>query len=194
MYLENYSFPFYVTKLNFTLHALDLYFLQEKRLYKNVLLLLILFLHFNASAECSTQSGNKTITKPTHEAIQPHIIRAPEYILFIFFVCPFFSNSIATTSDVVSFSRWQFVFPPGKSGREISEKFGVLKFTGKFMSGSWEILFSILEGFSGTDMCHSDAKMRSWKAKKFFLLVKDYFSKFPKFFTIKCSGDQKVFL
>ena len=53
--------------------------------------------------------------------------------------------------------------------------------------------FLYFKGFSGTDIYHSDVNMRSCKVSIFFLLVKIYFSKFPKFFTTKYLGDQKVF-
>ena len=54
------------------------------------------------------------------------------------------------------------------------------------MLGSREILL-YFKGFNGTDIYHLS------KVSIFFLLGKNYFSKFPKFFTTKCLGDQKVF-
>ena len=61
------------------------------------------------------------------------------------------------------------------------------------MSGFREILFHF-KGFSGTDICHSDAKMCSCKVKNFFSVVKNCFLKFPKFFTTKYLADQNFFL
>ena len=57
------------------------------------------------------------------------------------------------------------------------------------MSGSRK-LFLCFKGFNGTDIYHSDVKMRLCKVLIFFLLGKNYFSKFPKYFTTKCLGDQ----
>ena len=77
---------------------------------------------------------------------------------------------------------------PGKSGREIWG-FENFPFTGEFTSGSLEIFFHFI-GFSGTDIYHSDVKIRLCRVLFiYFLLVKNYFSRFPKF----CLGDQKVF-
>ena len=61
------------------------------------------------------------------------------------------------------------------------------------MSGSQEFFFNF-KGFNGTDIHHSDVKMRSCKVKNCFLHVKNYFLKYSKFFTTKCLEDQKVFL
>ena len=59
------------------------------------------------------------------------------------------------------------------------------------MPGSRYIFIkSYFKGFSGT---HSDLKMRLCKVS-IFLLVKNCFSKFSKFFTTECLEDQKVFL
>ena len=60
------------------------------------------------------------------------------------------------------------------------------------MSGFREIFF-YFKGFSETDINHSDEKCAHVQLN-FFLLVKNYFSKFPKFFTTKCLEYQKVFL
>ena len=57
------------------------------------------------------------------------------------------------------------------------------------MSGSRENVFTLVyKDFSGTDIYHSDIKnafvLRY--CKSFFLLTKNYFSKFAKFFKTKC--------
>ena len=60
------------------------------------------------------------------------------------------------------------------------------------MSGSREI-FLYFKGFNGTDIYHSDVKMRLCKVLIFFLLVKNYFSKFPKIFYDLTLGRSKSF-
>ena len=60
------------------------------------------------------------------------------------------------------------------------------------MSGSWEIFFHF-KGFSGADIYHSEVKMHSCEVKNFFLLVKNYFSKFPKIFYDQVLGRSKSF-
>ena len=61
------------------------------------------------------------------------------------------------------------------------------------MSGSREFFFHF-KGFSGTDIYHSDVKMRAGTAEKFFLIAKNYFLKFPKVFPTKCLIDRKFFV
>ena len=53
--------------------------------------------------------------------------------------------------------------------------------------------FFHFKGFSGTDIYHFESKTGSHKVKKFFSLVKNYFSKVLNIYTTKYLGDQKVF-
>ena len=72
------------------------------------------------------------------------------------------------TLDLSTMARWQLVFPPGKSGREISRFSGnSCRHPGKF--------FYVSKDFSCIDIYHSDIKNALLQILIFFLLTKNYF-------------------
>ena len=79
------------------------------------------------------------------------------------------------------------MFPPGKSGQEI---WGVQisRLRGSLCREPEKCLY-ISKDFSDTDIYHSDIKnalVSRYCKLKIFLLTKNYFSKFAKFFRTKC--------
>ena len=84
------------------------------------------------------------------------------------------------------------VFPSGKLGREIWG-FEVSRFLGNLC---WDHrnFFSIIRVSVVLISAIPTQKCVHVKFKKFFLLVKNYFSEFPELFTTKCAGDQECFL
>ena len=115
----------------------------------------------------------------------------PEEDIILLFKFALMTWTTSTESKIAAI----LVFPPRKSRREISRKiwgFEISRFPGNLCRDPGKFFFHF-EGFSGNVIYHSDVKMRSCKVKNFFLFVKNYFSKFPKFFPTKCLGDQKIF-
>ena len=88
------------------------------------------------------------------------------------------------------------MFPPGKSRQEI-RGFEIFRFPGSLCQDLGKCVY-ISKDFSDTDrpIYHTDIKnalaLRYCKIK-IFLLTKNYFSKFAKFFKTKCLWDQNFF-
>ena len=64
------------------------------------------------------------------------------------------------------------MFPPGKSGRKISreiEGFQIYRFPGNLCRDPGNFFFHF-KGFSGTDIYHSDVKMRACTVEKLFFI------------------------
>ena len=80
------------------------------------------------------------------------------------------------------------MFSPGKSGREIRD-FEISRFSGSICRDAGKCLY-ISKDFSSTNIYHSDIKNELvflvLPKLKVFLLTKNYFSKFAKFFKTNC--------
>ena len=75
------------------------------------------------------------------------------------------------------------MFPPGKSGRDISREiwgFEIFRFPGNLCRDPGK-LFLYFKGFSGTDIYHSDVKMRLCKVLIFSYSLKIIFQNFQNF-------------
>ena len=79
----------------------------------------------------------------------------------------------------------KLAFPPGKSEREISREiwgFEFSRFPGNLCRNPGNFFFHF-KGFNGTDIYHSDVKMRACTVEKtFFYSLKIFLQHFQKFF------------